>query len=71
MAGRSRARRSAEATKPTVADGGALRYDAALTLELAPFTEAGLPHAPERPPKVTPSFAGHFTLPRSRQAWPV
>ncbi len=34
-----------------------------MTLELAPFTEAGLPHAPERPPKVTPSFAGHFTLP--------
>lgn len=52
----------AEASKPVVPDGGALRYDAALTLELAPFTETSLPHTPERSPKVTPSFAGHFIL---------
>lgn len=52
-----------EAAKPVVADGGALRYDAALTLQLAPFTETSLPHAPERSPKRTPSFAGHFSLP--------
>jgi hypothetical protein len=49
-------------TKAAVANGGALRFDAAQTLRLAPFAEAGLPHSPERAPKVTPSFAGHFTL---------
>ncbi len=53
----------AAATQLPVANGGALRYDAALTLELAPFAEAGLPHPPERAPKAAPSFAGHFTLP--------
>ena len=53
----------AEAAKPVVAGGGALRYDAALSLQLVPFTETSLPHAPERSPKITPSFAGHFTLP--------
>ena len=53
----------AEATKPVVGGGGALRYDTGLMLLLAPFTETSLPHAPERPPRVTPSFAGHFTLP--------
>ena len=52
----------AEVSKVVVADGGAIRYDEALTLELAPFTETSLPHAPERAPKITPSFAGHFTL---------
>ena len=52
----------AEPAKAVIADGGALRYDTALNLELAPFTESSLPHAPERPPKVSPSFAGHFTL---------
>jgi hypothetical protein len=48
--------------KSSVANGGALRYDAALTLRLAPFAEAALPQPPERAPKVMPSFAGHFTL---------
>jgi hypothetical protein len=52
----------AGASKAVVADGGAIRYDEALTLELAPFTETSLPHAPERAPKITPSFAGRFTL---------
>ncbi len=52
----------AASTKPVVVNGGALRYGAGQTLALAPFAEAGLPHAPERAPKVTPSFAGHFTL---------
>ena len=45
-----------------VANGGALTYEAAMTLALAPFAEAGLPQPPERSPKITPSFAGHFTL---------
>ena len=48
--------------KPSVVNGGALRYDAALSLKLAPFAEAALPKPPERAPKATPSFAGHFTL---------
>jgi hypothetical protein len=53
----------AEGTKPVITGGGTLRYGAGLTLQLAPFTETSLPHAPERLPKVTPSYAGHFTLP--------
>jgi hypothetical protein len=52
----------ANTTKPVVLNGGALRNDSALTLQLAPYAEASLPHAPERAPRVTPSFAGHFTL---------
>ena len=52
----------AAATKPVVVNGGALRYGAAQTLELEPFTEGSLPHAPERAPKGASSFAGHFTL---------
>ncbi len=48
--------------KPTVANGGALQYGAAQTLKLAAFADAGLPQPPERSPKVSPSFAGHFTL---------
>jgi hypothetical protein len=50
------------ATKSVVAIGGALRYSSAQTLKLAPFADAALPRAPERAPKATPSFAGHFTL---------
>ncbi len=48
--------------KPVVANGGALAYDVAATLKLAPLAEAGLPSAPERAPKSRQSFAGHFTL---------
>ena len=51
------------ATKATVANGGALSYDAAVTLKLAPLAEAGLPQPPERGSKAEHSFAGHFTLP--------
>jgi hypothetical protein len=46
----------------SVANGGALSYGAALLLRLEPFADADLPHAPERAPKVSPSFAGHFEL---------
>ncbi len=48
--------------KPVIANGGALAYDVAATLKLAPLADAGLPHAPERAPKSAQSFAGHFTL---------
>lgn len=48
--------------KPLLPNGGAIAYDQATTLKLAPIVEAGLPHAPERPPKVAQSYAGHFTL---------
>jgi hypothetical protein len=51
------------ADKPEVANGGALAFDAAATLKLAPLAEAGLPSPPERAPKSPQSFAGHFTLP--------
>ncbi len=49
--------------KPAVANGGALTADAAATLKLAPFAEAGLPHAPERAPKSAQTYAGQFALP--------
>jgi hypothetical protein len=48
--------------KPAVANGGALTADAAATLKLTPFAEAGLPHAPERAPRSPQSYAGHFAL---------
>jgi hypothetical protein len=48
--------------KPSLANGGALAYDVAMTLELAPLSAAGLPKGPERVPKSPQSFAGHFTL---------
>ena len=48
--------------KAAVANGGALTADAAATLKLTPFAEAGLPHAPERAPKSPQSYAGHFAL---------
>jgi hypothetical protein len=48
--------------KPAVANGGALAYDVAAALKLAPLAEAGLPSAPERASKSPQSFAGHFTL---------
>ena len=52
----------AAAGKPAVGNGGAVAYDVAATLRLAPLAEAGLPRAPERAPKTPQSFAGHFTL---------
>ena len=50
------------ADKPSLANGGALALNVATTLELQPLASAGLPKAPERAPKSTPAFAGHFTL---------
>jgi hypothetical protein len=52
----------ARADKASLPNGGALAYDAAMTLELQPFSSAGLPKAPERAPKAPSSFAGHFAL---------
>ncbi len=48
--------------KPSLANGGALAYDVAMTLELQPYSGAELTKVPERLPKSTDSFAGHFTL---------
>jgi hypothetical protein len=50
------------ADKPSLANGGPLAYNVALTLELQPLAGAGLPKAPERAPKSPQAFAGHFTL---------
>ena len=50
------------ANKASLPNGGALGYDAAMTLELQPLATAGLPKAPERAPKSPTAFAGHFTL---------
>ncbi len=50
------------ATKPAVANGGALAYNVAATLKLAPLSDAGLPLAPERAPRFPQSYAGHFML---------
>ncbi len=52
----------ANSKKPVVANGGALAFDAAATLKLAPLADAGLPQAPERAPKSPQSYAGHFEL---------
>jgi hypothetical protein len=48
--------------KASLPNGGAVPYDAAITLQLQPFSSAGLPKAPERAPKSPSAFAGHFTL---------
>jgi hypothetical protein len=48
--------------KPSLANGGALALNVAMTLELRPLAGAGLPKAPERAPKSAQAFAGHFTL---------
>jgi hypothetical protein len=48
--------------KASLPNGGALPYDVAMTLELQPLPDAGLPKAPERAPKSASAFAGHFTL---------
>jgi hypothetical protein len=50
------------ADKASLPNGGALSYDAAMTLELQPLAAAGLPQPPERAPKSTSAFAGHFIL---------
>jgi hypothetical protein len=50
------------ADKPSLANGGALAANIAMTLDLAPLSAAGLPKPPERAPKSPQSFAGHFTL---------
>jgi len=48
--------------KPSLANGGALALNIAMTLELQPLTSAGLPKAPERAPKLAQAFVGHFAL---------
>jgi hypothetical protein len=50
------------ADKASLANGGPLAYNVALTLELQPLAGASLPKAPERAPKSPQAFAGHFTL---------
>jgi hypothetical protein len=50
------------ADQASLPNGGALSYDVAMTLELQPLATAGLPKAPERAPKSSSAFAGHFTL---------
>ena len=50
------------ADKPSLANGGALAFNVATTLELQPLAGAGLPKAPERAPKSAQAFAGHFIL---------
>jgi hypothetical protein len=47
---------------PAVNPGEALDYGAAASLQLVPFAKARLVLAPERKPKVSPSYAGAFTL---------
>jgi hypothetical protein len=48
--------------KPSLANGGAIALNIAMTLELQPLASAGLPKAPERAPKSAQAFAGHFAL---------
>jgi hypothetical protein len=50
------------ADRPSLANGGALAFNIATTLELQPPASAGLPKAPERAPKSAQAFAGHFIL---------
>ncbi|THD45626.1 MAG: hypothetical protein E7774_07575 [Bradyrhizobium sp.] len=47
---------------PALEPGAALSYGAAARLQLVPLEEAKLPLAPERAPKVSPSYAGAFPL---------
>jgi hypothetical protein len=51
-----------DSKKPEVANGGALAFDAAATLKLAPLADARLQKSPERAPKSPQSYAGHFEL---------
>jgi hypothetical protein len=48
--------------KPSLANGGALALNVAMTLELQPLASAGLQKPPERAPKSAQAFAGHFSL---------
>ena len=48
--------------KPSLANGGALAFNVATTLELQPLASAALPKAPERAPKSAQAYAGHFIL---------
>jgi hypothetical protein len=50
------------ADKPSLANGGAIAFNLAITLELRPLAGAGLPKAPERASKSAQGFAGHFIL---------
>ena len=52
----------ADVNKLAIENGGGLAYGVAATLKLAPLAAAGLPVAPERAPKFSPSNAGHFAL---------
>ena len=52
----------ARTDKPALANGGALAFNIATTLELQPLAGAGLPKAPERAAKSPQAFAGHFIL---------
>ena len=47
---------------PKLDVGDALAYGEAASLQLVPFEKARLVLAPERAPKVSPSYAGAFTL---------
>jgi hypothetical protein len=50
------------ADRASLPNGGTLPYDVAMTLELQPFSAAGLPKPPERARKSPSAFAGHFLL---------
>jgi hypothetical protein len=47
---------------PSLESGARLAFDAAARLRLAPQAEAKLEMAPERPPRVSPSYAGAVKL---------
>ena len=51
-----------DTAKPAVTNGGAVSVNAAAMLKLAPLADAGLPKAPERASRFSPSYAGHFAL---------
>src|ERR1700749_1019850 len=48
--------------KASLPNGGALPYDAAMILQLKPFSAAELPKAPERAPRSATAFPGPFAL---------
>ena len=59
----------AAAAKPAVPNGGALRFDLAATLQLAPYASAGRPHAPRagtEDAELVPQATLSFPLRRSR-----
>ena len=57
------------ADKASLPNGGALAYDAAMTLELQPFSSAGLPKAPERAPKAPSVVCRPLCARRAGQGW--